>query len=119
MCRAKLKKKLGKRKNFTATLNRKSDHTQGRYLLTEVKQNGKIVSDHNWVMLGKISPKLILGDYVSFTALISRYTDKHGVKSKLGLQEVSSFMLADDALVNKVIEHNKKHRVWRGRTKYK
>ena len=119
MCRKKLKTKLGKRVQFTGTLGRESDKTKGRYILTDIKYEGKVVSDHNWLMLGNINPKFTEGDYMSFIAFVGRYDDTHGVQSKLGLQEVSSFMLAEDALVNKIITHNKKHRVWRGRTKYK
>ena len=88
--RKKLIKFLGKRVEYTAQLGIKSDSVNQCYCITDVRQNGKFMTDHVWVTGMSKLDKLEVNTKVVFTAVAYTYTDSKGIR-KHGLREYQGF----------------------------
>ena len=80
--RSKLKKYMGKRERYIATVSRKSG---GNRLLIDVKKKNRDISDHIWVDGEKFSA-FEEGEVVTFMAYAYTYTDAKGIR-KNGLKK--------------------------------
>lgn len=89
MSRKKLIKLLNKELEYTGTFE-KIGNGGDNICITNVKHNGKTVTDHVWIGLSRESHGASVGDEVRFTATARTYKDTRGER-KHGLSQCHDF----------------------------
>lgn len=101
--RTKLKKFIDKKIKYTATINNTKDEV---CILTNIKQNGKLVTDHVWFSSDhKTTLEIKQGAEVEFTATAYVYKDKSG-KRKNGLHKIHNIKLKPQVIFSNEQESN-------------